>query len=89
MVNAIDIHKLNLEELAGVVDLYPWYGAARMELCRRMSEMGALSDSQLAVAALHIGSRRLLYNIVNAGNEVLHRRRRPEARGDLHPHQGR
>ena len=70
MVNAIDIHKLNLEELAGVVDLYPWYGAARIELCRRLSEMGALSDSQLAAAALHVGSRRILYNIVNAGKEV-------------------
>ena len=70
MVNVIDIHRLNLEELAGVVSLYPWYGAARMELCRRMSAMGALSDSQLAETALHVGSRRILYNIVNAGNEV-------------------
>ena len=39
MVNdTIDIHKLNLEELSGVIALYPWYTAARMELCRRLAE---------------------------------------------------
>ena len=36
----IDIHTLTLDELAGVVNLYPWYGAARVELCSRMSRMG-------------------------------------------------
>ncbi len=56
MVNIIDIHRLTLEELSGVVDLYPWYGAARMELCRRMAELGALSESQVARTALHIAS---------------------------------
>ena len=46
MVNPIDIHKLTLEELSGVIALYPWYGGARMELCRRMSGEGALSEIQ-------------------------------------------
>ncbi len=64
MVNAIDIQKLTLEELSGVVDLYPWYGGARMELCRRMAALGALSESQVARTALHIASRRLLYELV-------------------------
>ena len=36
----IDIHYLNLNELVGVVNLYPWYGGARLELCRRMARMG-------------------------------------------------
>ena len=36
----INIHTLTLDELAGVVNLYPWYGAARVELCRRMALMG-------------------------------------------------
>lgn len=67
MVNIIDIHRLTLEELSGVVDLYPWYGAARMELCRRMAELGALSESQVARTALHIASRRLLYELVKGG----------------------
>lgn len=64
MVNAIDIHKLTLEELSGVVDLYPWYGGARMELCRRMAALGALSESQTARTALHISSRRMLFDLV-------------------------
>ena len=38
--SAIDIHTLLMDELAGVVNLYPWYGAARVELCRRMARMG-------------------------------------------------
>lgn len=64
MVDFIDIHKLTLEELSGVVDIYPWYGGARMELCRRMAEMGALSESQIARTALHVSSRRMLYELV-------------------------
>lgn len=64
MVDFIDIHKLTLEELSGVVDIYPWYGGARMELCRRMAELGALSESQIARTALHVSSRRLLYDLV-------------------------
>ena len=70
MVNTIDIHKLTLEELAGVVSLYPWYGAARMELCSRMSAMGALSETQIAETALHIGSRSILSGIVNEKKDV-------------------
>lgn len=70
MVNAIDIHKLTLEELNGVVDLYPWYGGARMELCRRMAALGALSESQVARTALHISSRRLLYDLVKGSKKA-------------------
>ena len=70
MVNSIDIHKLTLEELSGVVDIYPWYGGARMELCRRMAALGALSDSQVARTALHISSRRLLFDLVRGGRKA-------------------
>ena len=66
MVKVIDIHKLTLEELSGVVDLYPWYGGARMELCRRVSQMGALSESQIEQTALHIASPRLLWEMIRA-----------------------
>ena len=48
----INIRSLTLEELVGLVNLYPWYSAARLELCRRMAEAGALSDSQVAETAL-------------------------------------
>ena len=54
----IDLKKLSLGELVGVVNLYPWFGGARKELCARMSRMGeTLSDSQCADAALYVVAR--------------------------------
>ena len=70
MVNPIDIHKLTLEELSGVIALYPWYAGARMELCRRMSGAGALSDLQIAETALHLGHREVLAALLRAGRTV-------------------
>ena len=70
MVNPIDIHSLTLEELSGVISLYPWYGGARMELCRRMSGVGALSESQLAETALHLGHRGVLSDLLHEGRSV-------------------
>ncbi|MCR5351155.1 MAG: hypothetical protein K6E35_01500 [Bacteroidales bacterium] len=70
MVNRIDIHKLTLEELSGVIALYPWYGGARMELCRRMSEAGALSDIQIAETALLLTDRQVLAKLLRAGRTV-------------------
>ena len=66
MEGRVDIRKLTLEELVGVVSIYPWYSGARRELCARMSRMGeeALSDRQFADAALHMPSRRILADIV-------------------------
>ena len=66
MVKVMNIHKLNLEELSGVVELYPWYAGARMELCRRMAEMGALSESEISKTALYLGSRRILSDLVKS-----------------------
>ena len=60
MVDRIDIHALTLEELSGVIALYPWYAGARMELCRRMAEADALSSTQIAETALHLGAREIL-----------------------------
>ena len=70
MVNPIDIHKLTLEELSGVIARYPWYGGARMELCRRMAGAGALSDLQIAETALHLGDRGVLAALLRAGRTV-------------------
>ena len=66
MEGRVDIRKLTLEELVGVVSIYPWYSGARRELCARMSRMGeeALSDRQFADAALHMPSRRILADMV-------------------------
>jgi hypothetical protein len=58
MEGYIDLKRLNLDELVGVVSLYPWFGGARKELCARMSKMGeVLSDSQYAEAAMYVVSR--------------------------------
>ena len=67
----IDLKKLNLDELVGVVNLYPWFGGARKELCIRMSRMGkdALEGAQFADAAMYLPSRRKLSDIIRAAKE--------------------
>jgi hypothetical protein len=61
----IDLHTLNLDELVGVVNLYPWYGIARLELCRRMSRMGdTWDDDQYAPEALYLPDRGLLVKLL-------------------------
>ena len=58
MAGYINLKKLNLEELVGVVNLYPWFGGARKELCARMSKMGeGLTDMQYADAAMYVVAR--------------------------------
>lgn len=55
----INLRTLTLEELTGVVNLYPWYGAARKELCARMTRQGgdAWGQAQYADAALYVADR--------------------------------
>ena len=55
----IDIKRLSLDELVGVVSLYPWFGGARRELCERMKGMGddVWGESQFAEAAMYVPSR--------------------------------
>ena len=64
MVDKIDIHKLNLEELNGVISIYPWYAGARMELCSRLAAMGSLTENQAAEAALYVGSRHIISELL-------------------------
>jgi hypothetical protein len=64
----IDIRKLNLDELVGVVNLYPWFGGARKELCRRMRSMGAEWDmAQYADAAMYVCAREKVSDIMRSG----------------------
>ena len=64
----IDIKKLTLDELAGVVNLYPWFGGARKELCERMNRMGGdgWGEAQYADAALYVGAREKLASMLKA-----------------------
>ena len=68
MAGYIDLKKLNLDELVGVVNLYPWFSGARKELCLRMSRMGEdmWSESQFAEAAMYLPSRRILSDLVRS-----------------------
>ncbi len=68
----IDIKKLTLDELAGVVNLYPWFGGARKELCVRMSAMGGggWGEAQYADAAMYVGSRDKLSDLMRASRSL-------------------
>lgn len=68
----IDIKKLTFDELAGVVNLYPWFGGARRELCERMSAMGgdAWGESQYADAAMYVGARGRLFELMRSSQKV-------------------
>ncbi len=67
----IDLHHLNLDELVGVVNLYPWYSGARLELCRRMSRMGdAWDDDQYAPEALYLPQRSVLVNLLKRSRQA-------------------
>ncbi len=71
MVGTIDIKTLNLDELVGVVNLYPWYGGARKELCSRMAAMGGdWGDGQFAAAALYVPSRKMVGDLVRTSGSA-------------------
>ena len=68
----IDLHKLTLEELSGVVNIYPWFAAARRELCLRMGPEGLSQDGGrlFAEAALYVPCRRKISEIALRGKGV-------------------
>ena len=57
-----------MDELTGVITLYPWFGAARRELCERMSKIGGSEwgKKQYADAAMYIASRTIVSDIVRS-----------------------
>lgn len=65
MVDSINVKKLTLEELVGTINLYPWYGGARRELCARMAAKGgAWDERQFAQAAMYVGARDEIYGML-------------------------
>ena len=66
----IDLKSLDMDALTGVVNLYPWFGAARKELCLRISQLGGknMGDNDYSVNALYIGSRRIVSDLVRAAS---------------------
>lgn len=69
--SVISLASLPMEELAGVVNMYPWYGGARKELCRRMSRSGGADwgVAQYAGEALHIADRAGVAAIMRRGRD--------------------
>ena len=64
----IDIRKLTLDELVGVVSLYPWFGGARKELCKRMRNLGEGWDvAQYADAAMYVSAREKISDVMRSG----------------------
>ncbi|MGN1210318.1 MAG: hypothetical protein ACI4TM_01420 [Candidatus Cryptobacteroides sp.] len=66
MEQPINLNSLSIDELAGVVNLYPWFAAARKQLCVKMNALGGNSwgDMQYADAALYIPSRRKVADLL-------------------------
>lgn len=62
---AADVKSLNIDELTGLVNLYPWFGLARKELCARMAAISGSNwgEEQFADAALYVVSREKIFNI--------------------------
>ena len=69
MSGYIDIKKLTLDELTGVVNLYPWFGGARKELCERMSRIDGWGEAQYADAAMYIGARGTLSDVMRSARK--------------------
>ena len=63
-----NLKSLTMDELNGVIHAYPWFGAARIELCERMSKMGGSEwgKEQYADAAMYISSRNIVSDIVRS-----------------------
>ena len=63
-----NLKSLTMDELTGVINIHPWFGAARRELCERMSKVGGSEwgKEQYAEAAMYIASRTIVSDILRA-----------------------
>lgn len=67
-----NIKKLSASELAALINIYPWFGGARRELCDRMSKLGGdnWGIENFAEAALYVPERSKIAAIVYEGRKV-------------------
>ena len=63
-----NLRSLTMDDLTGVIKAYPWFGAARVELCERMSKMGGSEwgKEQYADAAMYVSSRTIISDIARS-----------------------
>ena len=66
MEGYINLKTLTFDELVGVVNLYPWFGNARKELCVRLLSMGDMdvASEALSDASMYVSSRRALASLL-------------------------
>ena len=66
----LNLRSLTMDELTGVINLYPWFGGARKELCRRMSKVGGSGwgRTQYSDAAMYVASRTLISDMVRSSS---------------------
>ncbi|MBQ8061265.1 MAG: hypothetical protein IJ205_04915, partial [Bacteroidales bacterium] len=66
--NITKLESLTMDQLTGVITTYPWFGAARRELCERMSKVGGSEwgKAEYADAAMYIASRTIVSDIVRS-----------------------
>ncbi len=67
----MDLRSLTMDELTGVINLYPWFGGARKELCVRMAKVGGSEwgKAQYSEAAMYVASRSLVSDIIRSARE--------------------
>lgn len=63
-----NLKSLDMDQLAEVITLHPWFGAARRELCERMAKVGGSEwgKEQYADAAMYVASRSIIHDIVRS-----------------------
>ncbi len=64
----MNLESLGMDELTGVINMYPWFGAARKELCARMAKVGGdeWGKTQYSEAAMYVASRTLISDIMRS-----------------------
>ena len=67
----LNLASLTMDELTEVINLYPWYGGARKELCVRMAKVGGSEwgKAQYSDAAMYVASRTLISDIMRSARE--------------------
>lgn len=63
-----NLRSLTMDELTRVINLYPWFGGARKELCARMAKVGGSEwgKTQYSEAAMYVASRTLISDIMRS-----------------------
>lgn len=66
--NKKNLQSLTMDELTGVINLYPWFGGARKELCARMAKVGGSEwgKAQYSDTAMYVVSRTLITGIMRS-----------------------